>query len=156
MEKGAARRKIFSVAKLPEGEQDAKQFIKEHYNEAVQHVIVSKGHSRTVLVIARDIDLDSYENVKKEFRDQGSRQFLSLSKRNIETWFYFLDHEESKDADNEEKDHKLSYSKKSKPAEHGKLFHALYNRWCSGQSFSHIPDSMKRTIEALSEREKLQ
>jgi hypothetical protein len=133
-------------SELPEGSMDAKQFIHNNYEQAIRKI---KKNSHTILVVARDADTETYTEVIGKF-DNADNIFIVIPKRNIETWFFFIDNVNTTTSNDEQIDRKNNYPKNgTKPTEYGEKFETLVNDMRNGKSFSNMPDSMQRTIKHL-------
>ncbi|GHT82092.1 hypothetical protein FACS1894137_00330 [Spirochaetia bacterium] len=150
--KGIAERKIRLFQNLPEGAGDAKQFVRTRYPDAQKTIAIN---SSTILVVARDADTDTYEDVLDEFAITGNRIFTVIPKRNIETWFYFIDNQNDADASDEGSNRKDCYPKNgTRPTKYGKELEKIINELRQNHSVSNMPVSLEKTIAALMEREK--
>jgi hypothetical protein len=144
-------RKIKIYDDLPEGKGDAKQFVRERYEQAAKKI----KNTQTILVVARDADNETYNNAKKEFNPINDKIFLVIPKRNLETWFYFLDNQNDKASKDETTDRKNSYHR-AKPTKYGEKLEDIINQKRQNlSSLTNMPDSLEETILALLKREKL-
>jgi hypothetical protein len=136
--KGAIRQVTLRYG-LPDGRGDAKNHINKYYSDAVHDL---RSRSNTILIIVRDADTDGYDSVLDSFKDKTNNTFFIIPKRNIETWFCWLDGNEV----DEDSDYKLRY-KKAKPTHFGKLCAEKITDDCS-----NAPESLKNTLKMLQER----
>jgi hypothetical protein len=145
--KGVASRKIRSYTDLPLPNGDAKKFVETEFNRAIQKV---RKNENDILIIFRDADMESYDDVTKKFDVSGV--FPAIPKRNIETWFYFLDNPNSADSLNESTDRKGEYPKTgTRPTSYGKKLEPVLNdiRQNKETKPSNIPNSLYRTAFQL-------
>jgi hypothetical protein len=142
------RSKIAPYAELPEGKGDAKQFVREHYDQALRDL---KKHTHTILIVARDADTETYEMAVQGFAPTN-RVFAVIPKRNIETWFYFIDNPHNPASANEEEDRKNSY-RNAKPSKYGAKLEGVINMRRNNQATPNMPGSLEKTIAALLARE---
>jgi hypothetical protein len=150
--KGIAEKKIRPFQNLPEGAGDAKQFVRTWYPNAQKTIA---KNSCTILIVARDADTESYEDALNEFAITNDRIFVVISKRNIETWFYFIDKQNDATASDENSDRKDLYPKNGTlPTKYGKELEKIINELRQNHSVANMPVSLSKTIIALLEREK--
>jgi ribosomal protein L11 methylase PrmA len=149
MEKGANRRKVSTIFDFPEGKSDAKKFVQLNYEMALKKM--KQMSAKTVLIVLRDADMDEYNEVLSSFGDSVSNVFITIPKRNIETWFYFFANKnaESQDETINRKDWYKNNNEKPKPVHCGKQLVDLINNYKSGQSIPHIPVSLDATVSRI-------
>jgi hypothetical protein len=146
------RSKIALYEELPEGKGDAKQFIREYYEQALREI---KKNPQTILIVVRDADNETYEDAAKEFVPAANNMvFVVIPKRNIETWFYFIDHQDDPASNDENTDRKNNYRKLGS-TKYGKRLEDVINIRRNNNPTPNMPDSLDKTISALLSREKL-
>jgi hypothetical protein len=148
--KGVQDRKIKLYKELPEGKGDAKQFVREHYEQAKKKI---KINPQSMLIVAHDADNETYTDVKKKFSASDDAVFLVILKRNVETWFHFLNHQNDDTSKDETTDRKLK-CRRVRPTKYGKKLEDVINKKRQSISLSNTPDSLEETISALLKLEK--
>jgi hypothetical protein len=141
--KGVNDRRIRSFG-LPHGG-DAKQYIQINYQNALRAI---RKNEKDILIVIRDADKEDYDSVIKNF--DSSVPFFVIPKRNIETWYYYLDNQDLPESKNEQCDRKKQYQKpRVKPTRYGVTLEQVINKIRQSQKPPNMPDSLFRTVKRL-------
>ena len=159
-------RRISPCRPLPEGEQSGEQFVREHFIDSF------KSHARSqenvLLVVSQDVDKvdmspgDLRRNYCMLIQEAGlnildvdDKLLFVFPKRNIETWFEWIQQDIPRGKIDEEKDFKMRH-RKPQSGKLGKDASILYTKSLADPSIcENAPDSLLFSCEefkALCER----
>ena len=158
-------RRISPCRDLPEGTQSGEQFVREHFVNDFREV--ARGRENVLLVVVQDIDRAnrSLDDARNELNGlvqaAGMNGFaatdkllLVFPKRNIETWFEWLQQTPPRSPISEEEDFKLRHLR-AKSGKLGKNVSDLYTKSLTDPSVcENAPGSLADACEnfrALSE-----
>ncbi|MDR2869258.1 MAG: hypothetical protein LBV04_02300 [Deferribacteraceae bacterium] len=142
--KGANLHKIMPFKDVSDGRGAGTKFVDSLFDEVKQF----SPTSRTVFIVVRDVDMADYQAVKSKFANESNNIFLVLPKRNIESWFYFLDHIDKPEALDETIDRKQQLSHKDiKPTTYAKVLCQLLDN-----PPANLPASLAENINQLQKR----
>jgi hypothetical protein len=136
--------------KMPfKGGGSGEQYVREHYAQELKAYRSQMNHLNIALVVVIDADMNSIEERIKSLDDQNPQKPRSdiekiaifVPKRNIETWFHYLD---GHDCD-EEKSYK-SLHKNSRPSQFAKKLH---EEICSQELPDDAPPSLFHACQEL-------
>jgi len=136
-----------------EGRGSGEQYVREHYAQELKAYRSQMNHLNIALVVVIDADMNSIEERIKSLDDQNSENPRSdiekiaifVPKRNIETWFHYLDGLDS--------DEKTDYKKSYKNASPSQFAQKLHKEICSQGLPDDAPPSL---FHACQELKKLQ
>jgi hypothetical protein len=121
---GWTNRDFINPEIAPAAEGAAEQWVREKYQQYAKTFRQRSHQGRKILlVVVIDADrLTVKERLAQFDIDHDKLQLFLIPKRNIESWFHFIDHQ---DVD-EEKSFRIQYKKGAKPKSYGKQSAALY------------------------------
>ncbi|MCK5876957.1 MAG: hypothetical protein KAG43_04925 [Candidatus Marithrix sp.] len=143
--RGYEKRKIFSNI-CPKGRGAGEKYVHDNYAKELKAYQSKKNHLNIVLVVVIDTDLNSIEDRikslgKKSQRLDNEKVAIFIPKRNIETWFRYLD----KDDYNQEDDYKKEYKNSST----SKFAEKLAKEICSKELPDDAPHSLFHACKEL-------
>jgi hypothetical protein len=125
---------------------DAKQYIADEFANARKR---TRKNEKDILVVVRDADLDKHDDVISAFTVPGVVSAV-IPRRNIETWLYFIDNQNSADSQDENADRKTEYPKSgTKPTLYGEKLESVLNDMRQNRIPPNIPDSLCKTAYQL-------
>jgi hypothetical protein len=153
-------RRIYPCRNLPEGTQSGEQFVREHFVNDFRDI--ARGRENVLLVVVQDIDRASKspDDAKKDLNDlvqaagmngisATDKLLLVFPKRNIESWFEWLQQTPSRSPVSEEEDYKLRHMR-AKFGKLGKTASDLYTQSLSDSSVcKNAPDSLGYACESF-------
>lgn len=138
---GWRERQIISKEACPPAAQSAEQWVHQRYGETMRTLRSRHGQGRNVVLLVM-IDGDRHDpNERKRQLDQeflrspGDPVAIFVPKRNIQTWFAYLDGHYA----DEDTDYKHRYDKR---APHGQFGKRLFDRCASGET-EPLPPSLR-------------
>lgn len=149
--KNVNNRKISNIAGLSEGKGDAKKFIDNNYKEALCQI---RNNQNDILIVVRDADKADEQSIQdlitKYKCENDKKVFAVITNRNIETWFYFIDNQNSTASIDENTDKKDKYPKNgTKDTEYGKKLVDIVNNVKNTISYEFMPNSLCEMIKLL-------
>jgi len=133
-----SNRQIFLFTDLPEGSQSAEQFVRENFLDGFR--AYARNQENVLFVVAQDIDFidrkpeDARREMESILKDNGlegikktDKLLLIYPKRNIETWFEWLQMEHLQNTVDESRDYKLKH-RHAKPKELGEKASKLFDK----------------------------
>lgn len=153
MTQGVNDRKITSPYSLPEGRQSGEQFVRENFVDGF--IKYARSQENVLFISMQDIDrvartpVEARGDFERLVHDKGlgniglgDKLLLLFPKRNIETWFEWLQKEHPRSVVDENQDFKQSH-RHDKPAIIGKKAGELYSRSKGdGSICTNAPDSI--------------
>ena len=137
----------------PKGRRSGEQYVREHYAQELKAYRSQMNHLNIALVVVIDADMNSIEERIKSLDEQNPQNPRSdiekiaifVPKRNIETWFHYLD-----GYDWDENESYKSLHKNSRPSQFAKKLH---QEIC----FQGLPDNAPSSLfHACEELKRLQ
>jgi hypothetical protein len=152
--------RILSCRDLPEGMQSGEQFVRDNFVNDFR--IYAGGRENVLLVVVQDIDRankspdEAKSDMNKLVKDAGmagidasEKLLLLFPKRNLETWFEWLQKSPPRSLVSEDEDYKLR-NKRSKSGKLGKSASDLYTKSLSDPSVcENAPDSLANACESF-------